>query len=153
MTMLCENEFRGDLAWTQLSRFVSKQHYSSVIVLLDENTRKHCFNLFLEEVDFRPNLVLQVSPGEASKSLEVCSSLWAQMDNVFIDRKSCVINLGGGVVCDLGGFVASVYKRGIDFIHIPTTLLAQVDAAIGGKTGINFGPGKNNIGTNDWKNY
>ena len=84
--------------------------------------------------------------GEEHKNLTTCSKVWESLTNLNFDRNSLIINLGGGVICDLGGFIAATYKRGIDFINIPTTLLSQVDASIGGKLGIDFNNYKNHIG-------
>lgn len=84
--------------------------------------------------------------GEEHKHITTCVSLWENLSELGADRKSLLINLGGGVVTDLGGFVACTFKRGIDFINIPTSLLAMVDASVGGKTGIDLGPLKNQVG-------
>ena len=93
------------------------------------------------------NSIIKVKSGEINKNLETVSHIWQQMSELQMDRKSLLINLGGGVVCDLGGFCASTYMRGIKFIQIPTTLLSQVDASVGGKTGFDFNGVKNLIGT------
>jgi 3-dehydroquinate synthase len=91
--------------------------------------------------------VLEVPPGEESKSLEVAANLWSVLLEYGADRNSLIINVGGGVVCDLGAFIASTYKRGIPFVNVPTSLLAMVDASVGGKNGINFEGLKNQLGT------
>ncbi len=91
--------------------------------------------------------VIQIPPGEDSKSLEICTQIWESLLEYKIGRDDLLINFGGGVVSDLGGFIASTYKRGCPYINIPTTLLAMVDASVGGKTGINLGGIKNQIGT------
>jgi len=88
----------------------------------------------------------QLEDGEAAKSLAMAEELWKWLTEHDATRKALLINIGGGTVCDLGGFVAATYLRGIDYINIPTTLLAMVDASIGGKTGINLGGLKNRVG-------
>ncbi len=127
-----------------LQRFLSKKNYSSVMVLTDENTHQYCYPLIKENLP--PHTLLQVGSGEENKSLETCSSIWQAMTDANLDRHSVLIIVGGGVLGDMGGFCASTYKRGIDFILIPTTLLAQADASIGGKLGIDFNHFKNHIG-------
>lgn len=101
---------------------------------------------FRKSSSFQDTIVLEVAPGELSKSIGVCSTLWNTLLEYSADRNTVLINIGGGSITDLGGFVASTYKRGIGFIHIPTTLLAMVDAAHGGKNGINHHHTKNCIG-------
>ena len=96
---------------------------------------------FLEKAE-----IIEIESGEENKNIEICAQIWRTLSELGADRKSLLINLGGGVIIDLGGFVASTFKRGIDFINIPTTLLAQVDASIGGKTGIDLDYLKNEIG-------
>jgi len=90
--------------------------------------------------------VLEIASGEINKNIATCMHLWETLSQLNADRKSLVVNLGGGVVTDLGGFVASTFKRGVKFINVPTTLLSMVDASIGGKTGVDLGPLKNQIG-------
>ncbi len=118
-----------------------------IFILVDENTREHCLPLLPEEFikDTRVQL-LQIPSGEDYKTLLSCIRLWETLTSRNADRRSVMIHLGGGVICDLGGFVASVYKRGIDFYHVPTTLLAMVDASLGGKTGVDFMDFKNELG-------
>lgn len=127
-----------------------QQHgnYSHVFVLVDEHTKKYCFPLLLEQQNFFSEAdIIEIPVGEESKSIEIVYQIWGSLLESGADRKSLLVNLGGGVITDLGGFVASTFKRGIDFINVPTTLMGQVDAAIGGKTGINFEDVKNQIGT------
>jgi 3-dehydroquinate synthase len=119
--------------------------YSRVFVLVDEVTEKLCLPL-LKKYLFDIH-VLRISSGEKNKSLANCEAIWSEMLKQEADRKSVLINLGGGVVGDIGGFCASLYKRGIDYIQVPTTLLAMVDSAIGGKTAVDFNGVKNVIGT------
>jgi len=134
-------------AYKALKEHLDMADYSSVFILVDENTRRDCLAPFLKGLDERPNLnILQLPSGEEHKNLESCLQVWEQLSEQGADRKSLLINLGGGVLTDLGGFVASTFKRGIHFINVPTTLLAMVDASIGGKTGVDLGPLKNQIG-------
>ena len=100
----------------------------------------------IESKDIRVHPII-LPVGETTKTLDSAAVCWEQMHREGLDRKSVVVGLGGGVTTDLAGFVASCYMRGIDAVHIPTTLLAMVDAAIGGKTGVNLQKGKNLIGT------
>lgn len=119
--------------------------YSKRFVLVDENTKKHCLP-FLKKIITAPYLI-QIKSGEKKKDITSCTKIWEELSKQNADRNSLLINLGGGVISDLGGFAASTFKRGIDCINIPTTLLAQVDASVGGKTGIDFNSFKNQIGT------
>ena len=116
-------------------------------LLCDTNTRLHCLPLFETLFGTVPNSRLIVMPaGEVHKQLETAEAIWRQLQLSGARRDSLLMNLGGGVVCDLGGFAAATWKRGIPFIHIPTSLMAQTDAAIGGKCALNFGGIKNQIG-------
>ncbi len=135
----------GNACMDALNRWVSTQHYSTVFVLTDVNTQSHCLPHFKQEANFEFT-ALNMPAGEEHKHINTCVSLWDSLSALGADRKSLLINLGGGVVTDLGGFVACTFKRGIDFINIPTSLLAMVDASVGGKTGIDLGPLKNQVG-------
>ena len=136
--------FTSEVPGSELYRFIESVKPSSVWVLTDPNTHKLCYPALLPCLPLHRTLVLQ--EGEANKNLETCSTIWRCLSEGAADRNALIINLGGGLLTDLGGFAASVYKRGIRFINVPTTLLAQVDAAIGGKTGIDFKGLKNQIG-------
>jgi len=128
-----------------INTFLSNNSSASIFVIIDENTQKYCLPI-LQKV-LRSNIItLQIASGEINKNLDTCQLLWQKLLDLGADRNTILINLGGGVLTDLGGFVAATYKRGIRFINIPTTLLAMVDAAIGGKTGIDFNQLKNQIG-------
>lgn len=131
-----------------LDNFIQTNHYSNVLILADKNTKAHCLPVLQAAV---PRLsgyeVIEVDPGEEHKNIDFCVHIWKTMLGCGVDRQSLLINLGGGVVTDMGGFAASTFKRGIDFVQIPTTLLSQVDASVGGKTGIDMGHVKNIIGT------
>ena len=116
-------------------------------ILLDENTFQHCLPLLISSVEaLQEAEFIEVPVGEECKSLEVAAQVWQTLMESEADRNAVVVNLGGGCVCDLGGYVAAGYKRGIRYINVPTSLLSMVDAAIGGKTAINFGGVKNSIG-------
>jgi len=132
----------------ELNRFIKQGNYSRFFVLTDEHTAQHCLPILLENLDDRDNYdLIEINAGEESKSIDFCVGIWKMLIDFGADRNSLLINLGGGVITDLGGFAASTYKRGIDFVHIPTTLLAQVDASVGGKNGIDIFNLKNIIGT------
>ncbi len=121
---------------------------AGIFILVDENTEKFCLPFLLKNADtLRDSNVLVTKAGEKHKNIETAQELWKSMMSLGADRHSLLINLGGGTISDLGGFVASVFKRGITFINIPTTLMAQADAAIGGKTGINLREYKNQVGS------
>ena len=117
--------------------------YSKVAILVDENTKRECFSLLPK---ISNSIIIEVPSGEENKNISICNTVWNKLSLNNFDRNSVLINLGGGVIGDMGGFCASTYKRGLDFIQIPTTLLAMVDASIGGKIGINFNGLKNQIG-------
>ncbi len=144
---LSDYEIVFDEQLSYLAEFLSQKKYSEIIILADSNTAELCHP---ELVELLPQLAaspLIVTPaGEANKNLNACEEIWAKMLKVHADRKAVVLNLGGGVIGDMGGFVAACYKRGIDFIQIPTTVLSQVDSSIGGKLGVDFRYGKNLIG-------
>lgn len=127
-----------------LQDILSQKSYSKIGVLVDTNTENLCLPRIKNEIpDFE---ILRVEAGEKFKTLETCRVIWEQLTNMGFDRHSVLIVLGGGVLGDMGGFCASTFKRGIDFILVPTTLLSQVDASVGGKLGIDFMGFKNHIG-------
>ena len=127
-----------------LAAYIASKSYTQIGVLLDQNTRKHCFSFIKELIPTAK--IIQIKAGEGHKNLETCQYIWQEMTHLNLDRHALMVNLGGGVIGDMGGFCAATYKRGIDFIQIPTTLLAQVDASVGGKLGIDFNGLKNHIG-------
>jgi 3-dehydroquinate synthase len=129
---------------TDLEGYLQGKQYSAICIIVDQNTEKHCFPLFSNL--FENPLVISIPAGEKEKNLRTCEIIWQKMTDYQLDRKALVINLGGGVIGDMGGFCAATYKRGLDFIQIPTTLLSQVDASVGGKLGIDFNSFKNHIG-------
>ena len=137
----------NDLIGVQVDSFLSKQKYSSLFILMDENILEHCWpKLYQDSTLLREAEILLIEPGEQQKNIEIVVQLWQALSEYEADRSSILINIGGGVISDMGGFIASTFKRGIDFINIPTTLLSMVDASVGGKTGINLNFAKNQIG-------
>ena len=134
--------------YSTLSQLINDKKYSKVVLLVDENTAQHCLNYVMQwlAVDI-PFEIIEIEQGEENKTIETCTAVWETLVDMNVDRKALLINVGGGMVCDLGGFVASTYKRGIDFVNIPTSLLAMVDASVGTKTGVNLGGLKNMVGS------
>lgn len=124
--------------------FLEENSYSSIFILVDENTQEKCLTVFGNS--FADFTIITIKSGEENKTLTTCTHIWQVFTEANADRSALLINLGGGVIGDMGGFCASTYKRGIDFINIPTTLLSQVDASVGGKLGIDFNGFKNHIG-------
>jgi 3-dehydroquinate synthase len=130
-----------------IKTFLQNNKYSKIIILVDNNTKRYCLPLIIDEFDEPNNFeIIEIESGEENKNIKTCIQLWSILSQKNADRKSLLINLGGGVIGDIGGFVASTFKRGIHFINIPTTLLAMVDASIGGKTGVDLDNIKNIIG-------
>ena len=121
---------------------ISAINPDKVAVLVDENTKRHC----LPMLDYAWDLTIEIKSGEKEKNLDTCQQIWSELTTAGFTRKSLLVNLGGGVIGDMGGFAAAAFKRGMAFINIPTTLLSQVDASIGGKLGIDFKGLKNHIG-------
>ena len=119
--------------------------YNQLAILVDENTKRDCLPAFLKATNIDA-IIIEIQSGEEHKNIEKCQLIWNALSSQQFDRNSLLINLGGGVIGDMGGFAASTYKRGIDFIQITTSLLAMVDASIGGKLGIDFAYLKNQIG-------
>ena len=135
----------GQGALRQATAYFSS--HKNIFILVDENTEKFCLPVF------RNNLtgvnitgIVKIKSGEVNKNIQTASAIWQQLTQFHAERSSLLVNLGGGVITDIGGFAAATYKRGIDFINVPTTLLGQVDAAIGSKTGVDFKEYKNQIG-------
>ncbi|MCH2046483.1 MAG: 3-dehydroquinate synthase [Saprospiraceae bacterium] len=133
--------------FTGLKNILNTEKYSKIWVLVDENTAQYCLPILQDSLspEFTLNII-QIPSGEAYKNLGICQNIWQKLLNEKTNRKAILLNLGGGVIGDMGGFCAATYKRGIDFIQIPTTLLAQVDASVGGKLGVDFQGLKNMIG-------
>jgi 3-dehydroquinate synthase len=127
-----------------LDRFFFDRNYTQVAVLVDDNTEQKCLPLVKDLIP--EHWLIAIPSDESNKNLATCESIWGALTEGSFDRHSLMINLGGGVIGDMGGFCAATFKRGIDFINIPTTLLSQVDASVGGKLGIDFQGFKNHIG-------
>lgn len=139
--------YRNNCGWQKLEETIKIGRFSQVFIICDTNTKAHCLPYFFDMQNFiSPPKILTFPNGEEHKNIFTCTDLWNKLSKESADRNSLIINLGGGVVTDLGGFVASTYQRGISFINIPTSLLAMVDAAVGGKTGVDLGALKNQIG-------
>jgi len=136
-----------DEAYIKLNKYIADTKHSKIFVLVDENTNEKCLPILLQAIETILEIeIIEIEAGEENKNLDTCSGVWNALTELGADRKSLLINLGGGVITDLGGFVASCFKRGIAFINIPTTLLSMVDASVGGKTGVDLGVLKNQIG-------
>lgn len=131
----------------QLKDFLNESKYSKVFVLVDSNTEIQCLPILQEALGNVEFDLIEVTPGEENKNIDFCIGIWRMLLDFGADRNSILINLGGGVITDMGGFAASTFKRGIDFVQVPTTLLSQVDASVGGKTGIDMDNVKNIVGT------
>lgn len=132
---------------TEINTFLKDYNFSKIVVLVDENTIAHCYPQLVSGIPaFEKAEIIELESGEENKTIEICTQLWLTLEELGVDRKSLIVNLGGGVIGDMGGFVASTFKRGIPFINIPTTLLAQVDAAVGGKVGVDLNYLKNLVG-------
>ncbi|RKT00771.1 3-dehydroquinate synthase [Flavobacterium sp. 123] len=130
-----------------LNLHLKENKYSNIFIIVDSSTNEFCLPKFLPYLETELTIeIIEFEAGEANKNIDTCVEIWKVLTELGGDRKSLVINLGGGVVTDLGGFVSSTFKRGIDFIHIPTTLLSMVDASVGGKNGVDLGNLKNQIG-------
>ena len=137
----------NEIGYQKINEIISKNRYSSLFILVDEHTNEYCLPKFLPNVAVEiPIEIIEIEAGEGNKNITTCIEIWSILSDLGADRKSAIINLGGGVITDIGGFIASTFKRGIDFINVPTTLLGMVDASIGGKNGVDLGNLKNQIG-------
>ncbi len=134
-----------DEDYAKLNAYVESLSPSNIIIIVDENTEVHCLPKIKKHLhqDF---LSIKIPAGEKYKSISTCQGLWETLIKYNCDRQSLIINLGGGVIGDMGGFVAGTYMRGIRFIQMPTTLLSQVDASVGGKLAIDLSSYKNIVG-------
>ncbi len=133
----------------EINRFfkANKNKYSKIVILVDENTLTHCYPQLVANIpEFVDAEIIEIDSGEENKNIDVCVQIWSTLSEYSTDRQSLFVNIGGGVISDMGGFIASTFKRGIGFINIPTTLLSQVDASVGGKLGIDLNHLKNEIG-------
>lgn len=144
-----EQIFVEESSFFSLSHFLDGEAYknSAKFILCDTNTAAACLPVIEKAIPDLKSGIIIIPAGEENKNIESAGVIWNALTDAGADRKSVLICLGGGMITDIGGFAASVYKRGTTFLHIPTTLLGMVDAAIGGKTGIDFNRLKNHIGT------
>lgn len=137
----------NESGYEAIHEILIERNYSSLFILVDENTNEFCLSKFLPQLATEiPIEIIEIEAGEGMKNISSCVEIWSILSDLGADRKSVLINLGGGVITDLGGFIASTFKRGIDFINVPTTLLGMVDASIGGKNGVDLGVLKNQVG-------
>lgn len=139
------NIYVGNI-WSVLDQMLTARNYAKIVVVVDENTRRDCLPIFEQQMRNWTFASITVPAGEKYKNIDSCQQIWQQMMKHEANRRSLTINIGGGVIGDMGGFCASTFMRGMDFIQMPTTLLSQVDASIGGKLGIDFMDVKNSIG-------
>lgn len=134
-------------AYNVLNTYLETHRFSKIFLLVDVNTNIHCLPQFMAQLHTEiPFEIIEIEAGEHHKTIDTCVGVWNALSEMGADRKSLIINLGGGVVTDLGGFVASTFKRGVKYINVPTSLLAMVDASVGGKTGVDLGTLKNQVG-------
>lgn len=124
-------------------RYIQNNAFSSITILVDENSEKYCLPLLDLPVEYK---LIRILSGEKNKTINTCMEIWEALTDQQADRNALLVNLGGGVIGDMGGFCAATYKRGISFVNIPTTLLAMVDASVGGKLGVDFNGYKNHVG-------
>jgi 3-dehydroquinate synthase len=136
----------GSGQWPQLRALVEALDPSRLLVLCDAHTRIYCLPRLQEELEVPEHQVVTIPAGERHKTLDSCRYIWERMMQLKLDRRALMLNLGGGVVGDMGGLCACLFKRGLPFVQLPTSLLAQVDASVGGKLAIDFASVKNSIG-------
>ncbi|MCF7560763.1 3-dehydroquinate synthase [Sabulilitoribacter multivorans] len=137
----------NDKCYVSINQHLKENNFSKIFILVDENTHQYCLPRFLERLETNVIIeIIEIESGEVNKTIETCVGVWNALSELDADRKSLMINIGGGVITDLGGFVACTFKRGIAYINVPTTLLSMVDASVGGKTGVDLGHLKNQIG-------
>ncbi|MDR2389008.1 MAG: 3-dehydroquinate synthase [Tannerellaceae bacterium] len=139
--LIISNDLRTDL-----ENFLATLTYDKLFVLTDTNTKEKCYPLIRDIPPLQAARLICIPPGDRHKNMEQLSAVWQILSSEGASRSSLLINLGGGMITDLGGFAGATFKRGLQTLHIPTTLMAAVDAAVGGKTGINFNGLKNEIG-------
>lgn len=138
----------GNTGYDTFNDLIINANYSKYFVIVDSNTHENCLGIFLSKTNIPSESLelIEIPVGESYKTIDTCTQVWQALSDLGADRQSLVINLGGGVVTDLGGFVARTFKRGIDYVNVPTSLLAMVDASVGGKTGVDLGVLKNQVG-------
>lgn len=134
--------------YLSLNTIIKQHNFSKIFIIVDENTNTFCLQKVLPMIETEVTIeIIELESGEENKTIETCVQVWNVLIELGADRKSLIINLGGGVITDMGAFIASTFKRGIPFVNIPTTLLSMVDASVGGKNGVDLGGLKNQIGT------
>ena len=137
----------NNACYSSVNNHIKKNNFSKIFILVDENTHQYCLPSFLEKLETEIVIeIIEIESGEINKTINTCVGVWDTLSELNADRKSLLINIGGGVITDLGGFVACTFKRGIAYVNVPTTLLSMVDASVGGKTGVDLGHLKNQIG-------
>ncbi|WOD43349.1 3-dehydroquinate synthase [Hwangdonia lutea] len=137
----------NEACYTSLNEHLKLNNFSIIFILVDENTHAYCLPRFLAKLETDAVIeIIEIESGEEHKTIDTCTGVWNTLSDLNADRKSLLINIGGGVITDLGGFVASTFKRGIAYVNVPTSLLSMVDASVGGKTGVDLGHLKNQIG-------
>lgn len=137
----------NNTCYPSINKHLKNNNFSKIFILVDNNTHELCLPYFLEQLETKVVIeIIEIEDGEINKTIETCLGIWNTLSELDADRKSLLINIGGGVITDMGGFVASTFKRGIAYVNIPTTLLSMVDASVGGKTGVDLGHLKNQIG-------
>ncbi|MEZ4793625.1 MAG: 3-dehydroquinate synthase [Gelidibacter sp.] len=150
MTSIITNNFAihfNSKAYSALNAYLQSNLFSKLFILVDVNTNEHCLPHFMSRIKTELSIeIIEIEAGEQHKTIDTCVGVWNALSELGADRKCLIINLGGGVVTDLGGFVACTFKRGIKYINVPTSLLSMVDASVGGKTGVDLGVLKNQIG-------
>ncbi len=129
-----------------IDKLLSEKEYDKLFILTDENTHCYAMPLLADSVACATAKEIIILADDTNKNLQNLSTIWSALVEAGATRKSLLVNLGGGMITDMGGFAAATFKRGIEHINVPTTLLGAVDAAVGGKTGINFEGLKNEIG-------
>ncbi|WP_282135847.1 3-dehydroquinate synthase [Seonamhaeicola maritimus] len=142
----CKIHFKEE-CYLAINKHLKDKNFSKIFILVDENSHAKCLPVFLENLDANTVIeIIEIESGEVNKTIDTCVGVWNSLSDLDADRKSLMINIGGGVITDLGGFVACTFKRGISYVNVPTTLLSMVDASVGGKTGVDLGHLKNQIG-------
>jgi 3-dehydroquinate synthase len=144
--MRCQDSYIDISSKLEMPTNEELKQYSSLVLIFDKNTHRDCYPLIKTYFQELEPIIHIVEDGESFKTLQTCDDIWRKLIDHNIGKDSLIVNIGGGVICDLGGFISSIYKRGVNYWHIPTTLLSQVDAAIGGKNGVDYLNYKNQLG-------
>src|SRR5210317_1616649 len=112
----------NDKCYIKLNDFINKSNFSKLFILVDTNTHEKCLPYFLSRIETDLEIeIIEIDPGEEYKNIETCTGIWNALSELDADRKSLLLNLGGGVITDIGGFIASTYKRGVKYINVPTS--------------------------------